>query len=161
MNARPYRDRSALKHWEMHFGPNMTPMVDVVMVILIFFMTSMSFLGAEWFLRTAIPKEGAPAEVGKTVADPFKLPPAKFEITLTRGADGKTVAAGQGFPTAGLEELEPRLKDLAKGVSTDDLVLVIRSEPAVPYGDVIRAHDAAAAAGIVKVGLMDAPGGKQ
>jgi hypothetical protein len=26
----------------------------------------------------------------------------------------------------------------------------------VPYGDVIRAHDAAAAAGIAKVGLMDA-----
>jgi len=38
----------------------MTPMVDVVMVILIFFMASAAFLGAEWFLKAAIPsKRGA------------------------------------------------------------------------------------------------------
>ena len=45
-----------------HVGPNMTPMVDVVMVILIFFMTWMSFVGAEWFLRTALPKQGAQSD---------------------------------------------------------------------------------------------------
>ena len=32
------RGRTALRQWELRFGPNMTPMVDVVMVILIFFM---------------------------------------------------------------------------------------------------------------------------
>jgi biopolymer transport protein ExbD len=142
--------------WDLHFGPSMTPMVDVVMVILIFFMTSMSFLGREWFLRTALPKQGAEAETGRTTADPFKLPPARFEVVLSIGPEGKTIFSGQGFETGPVEGLSSKLKDLATGVSSDDLVLVIRSEPNVPYGDVIRAHDAAAAAGIGKVGLMDA-----
>jgi biopolymer transport protein ExbD len=156
VRARAFRNRSALARWEMHFGPSMTPMVDVVMVILIFFMTSMSFLGREWFLRTALPRQGAEAETGRTVADPFKLPPARFEITLAIGPDGKTVVSGQGFPPGPVEALQVRLKELAQGVTSEDLVLVIRSESDVPYGDVIRAHDAAAAAGIAKVGLMDA-----
>src|SRR6185295_8612661 len=30
MSARPFRRRNALHAWELHFGPNMTPMVDVV-----------------------------------------------------------------------------------------------------------------------------------
>ena len=56
-----------------------------------------------------------------------------------------------------IADLPARLRDLAAGASAEDMVLVIRPEPGVPYGDVIRAHDAAAAAGIAKVGLMDAP----
>jgi biopolymer transport protein ExbD len=156
MNARSFRRRSALAHWDMHFGPSMTPMVDVVMVILIFFMTWMSFVGAEWFLRTALPKQGAQSDTGAAAADPFKLPPARFEFTLSRGPDGQTVVSGEGFPSEPLDTLPARLANLAKGGTADDIVLVIRSESAVPYGDVIKAHDAAAAAGIVKVGLMDA-----
>jgi biopolymer transport protein ExbD len=139
----------------------MTPMVDVVMVILIFFMASATFAGSEWFLRTAIPRQG-PAESPKADAgDPFKLPPARFELTLASGADGRTVVSGPGFEGLAITDLPARLKDLAAGVSAEDLVLVIRPEPGVPYGDVIRAHDAAAAAGIAKVGLMDAPPGQR
>lgn len=158
MSVRAFRNRSALARWEMHFGPSMTPMVDVVMVILVFFMASMSFLGREWFLRTALPRQGSEAETGRTAADPFKLPPARFEVTLSLGPDGKTLVSGQGFPPGPVGALQARLKELARGVTADDLVLVIRSEAEVPYGDVIKAHDAAAAAGISKVGLMDAPG---
>ena len=46
--SRSFRRRSALYTWQLQFGPNMTPMVDVVMVILIFFMASATFAGAEW-----------------------------------------------------------------------------------------------------------------
>ena len=42
-------------------------------------------------------------------------------------------------------------------VTAEDIVLVIRAAPDVPYADVVRAHDAAAGAGISKVGLMDTP----
>ena len=156
MSARAFRRRSALQHWDMHFGPSMTPMVDVVMVILIFFMTWMSFVGAEWFLRTALPKQGAQSDTGAVQADPYKLPPARFEITLAPGPGGRTVASGEGMPAEPIETLPARLANLAKGVTQEDIVLVIRSEATVPYGDVIKAHDAAAAAGIAKVGLMDA-----
>ena len=46
----------------LHFGPNMTPMVDVVMVILIFFMASAAFMGDEWFLH------GDPVRSGRGTA---------------------------------------------------------------------------------------------
>lgn len=157
--SRPFRRRDALHTWELHFGPNMTPMVDVVMVILIFFMASASFAGAEWFLKTAIPREAAPpSQTPKSESgDPFRLPPARFELTLRRGEGGRTVASGQGIEPVEIAGLQARLADLARGATPEDLILVIRSGGDVPYGDVIRAHDAAAAAGFSKVGLMDAP----
>jgi biopolymer transport protein ExbD len=156
--ARPFRRRNAMAVWDIHFGPNMTPMVDVVMVILIFYMASTSFIGSEWFLRTAIPKESAPREQPREqreAVDPFSLPPAQFEISLRRGEDGRTVATGAGFGLLALDELPPRLMELARGTGAEDLALVIRADAAVPYGDVIRVHDAATGAGIAKVGLMD------
>ena len=67
---RAHRTRSragALAHWDLHYGPNMTPMVDVVMVILVFFMASTAVLGPEWFLRSALPvnKPKAAVDPGK------------------------------------------------------------------------------------------------
>lgn len=156
--SRPFRQRSALHLHEMHFGPNMTPMVDVVMVILIFFMASASFAGGEWFLRTAIPREAKAATPPESEGDPFALPPARFEITLSRDG-GRTIASGEGIRPVDIADLPAQLAALARGAPAADIVLVIRSEGDVPYGDVIRAHDAAAAAGIPKVGLMDAPPG--
>ncbi|MFZ4431104.1 MAG: biopolymer transporter ExbD [Phycisphaerales bacterium] len=50
-----FRNRSARATHESHYGPNMTPMVDVVMVILIFFMASAAILGPEWFIKSNLP----------------------------------------------------------------------------------------------------------
>lgn len=150
----PFRRRSALAMHDLHFGPNMTPMVDVVMVILIFFMASATFAGAEWFVKAGIPREGASTGNQGQGVDPLKLPPARFEVMLSLSS-GRTVARGPGIGEAELSELPARLTALAAGLSADDLVLIIRPEPDVPYPDVIRAHDAAAQAGIKKVGMMD------
>jgi biopolymer transport protein ExbD len=149
-----FRRRSALHTWEMNFGPNMTPMVDVVMVILIFFMASTSFVGAEWFLRAAIPREQAATTQPQETGDPFRLPPARFEITLSR-QDSLTVITGRGIEPCTLADLPAQLADLARDAG-DEVVLIIRSQPDVPYADIIRAHEAAASAGIEKVGLADA-----
>src|SRR5215813_7077601 len=62
-----FRRRNAQALYDQHYGPNMTPMVDVVMVILIFFMASTAFLGPEWFLKTHLPRAGAHAR--GTLAD--------------------------------------------------------------------------------------------
>ncbi len=152
-----FRRRDAMHQHSMHYGPNMTPMVDVVMVILIFYMSAASFVGSEWFLRTALPKPSAGASPTATdpSKDPFDLGAARYEITLTPGENGRTVVRGRGFEGVSLADLPARLKQLAEGTDEKDLVLVIRSEPDVPYGDVIKAHDAASAAGITQVGLMD------
>jgi biopolymer transport protein ExbD len=153
--SKAFRRRDARHTHDLHFGPNMTPMVDVVMVILIFFMASATFAGAEWFLKAGIPKEGG-TESSKQPegSDPLALPPARFEVTLVVEG-GKTIARGQGVGESDMASLPARLIDLAKGVTTEDVVLIIRPEAGVPYADVIRAHDAAAQAGIKKVGVMD------
>lgn len=153
--SKPFRRRDARHNWDLHFGPNMTPMVDVVMVILIFFMASATFAGAEWFLKAGIPKEGG-AESSKEAegSDPLALPPARFEVMLVVEG-GRTLARGQGVGEADMGSLPARLMELAKGVTTEEIVLIIRPEAGVPYADVIRAHDAAAQAGIKKVGVMD------
>lgn len=152
--SKPFRRRDARHTWDLHFGPNMTPMVDVVMVILIFFMASATFAGAEWFLKAGIPKEGSGEGKLAEGSDPLALPPARFEISLVVEG-GRTVARGQGVGESGMDELAGRLVELAKGVTTEEIVLIIRPEAGVPYADVIRAHDAAAQAGIKKVGVMD------
>ncbi len=151
--SKPFRRRDARHTWDLHFGPNMTPMVDVVMVILIFFMASATFAGAEWFLKAGIPKEGT-GEGKLAEGDPLALPPARFEIVLVVEG-GRTIARGQGVGEADMASLPARLVELAKGITTEEVVLIIRPEAGVPYADVIRAHDAAAQAGIKKVGVMD------
>lgn len=152
-----FRRRSALHTWEMNFGPNMTPMVDVVMVILIFFMASTSFVGTEWFLRAALPREATqtPPE-GPAAGDPFRLPPARFDIVLSHQPGVGTVVSGRGIEPCAIADLGDQLMQLARGAGRDDIILIIRSEPDIPYADVIRAHEFAAAAGIEKIGLMDA-----
>jgi biopolymer transport protein ExbD len=152
----PFRRRSALHTWEMNFGPNMTPMVDVVMVILIFFMASTSFVGTEWFLRAAIPRAGEAQQQAPAEGDPFRLPPARFEILLSHEPGIGTIASGRGIETGPVAELPAQLRELAHGAGKDDVILIIRSQPHVPYADVIRAHEGATAAGIEKIGLLDA-----
>lgn len=154
MRAR-FRRRDARAIADAHFGPNMTPMVDVVMVILIFFMATATFAGSEWFLRSALPRPSAEAGAA---ADPFALPPARFEVRLATGADGRTVAEGEGFGTLDLGSLGARLEELARGAAKGDLVLLVSPAPGVPYGDVIRVHDAATSAGWGKVGLVEGVG---
>ena len=152
--SRRFRRRDARTTWEMHYGPSMTPMCDVVLVILVYFMASTSLAGAEWFLKAGIPREGKVESKQPEGTDPLALPPARFEISLVV-VEGKTMARGQGVGECGVDELQAKFVELSRGLSGEDLVVVIRPEAGVPYPDVIRAQDAATKAGIQKVGLMD------
>src|SRR4051812_37590647 len=96
-----FRKRNAQALYDSHLGPNMTPMVDVVMVILIFFMASTAFLGPEWFLKTHLPAASA--------APPSDAPePTRLRVTLTLGAEGHTHAALGLLSDLSFEELEAK-----------------------------------------------------
>lgn len=142
--------RSALVQHELDFGPNMTPMVDIVMVILVFFMGATTFAGAEWFLNMAVPRAAAPGDVQ---GDPFDLPPARFDIRLRPGEDGRARWRGLGVDEQGLEMLEPMLTALVEHVGAEMVEVVIHPEGMTAYEDVVRAADACAAAGVRVVGL--------
>lgn len=145
--------RGALANWQLQYGPNMTPMVDVVMVILVFFMASTALLGPEWFLRSALPitkaKAGAPT-------DPDRPRPEKrFEFTLTGSGSTATTASGAGLENAPLGALLERLAAIAAESPPEDTSIVLRPGPDVPYEDLVQIHEACQTLGIVKVGMAD------
>ena len=150
-----FRMRGALARHEMHFGPNMTPMVDVVMVILVFFMASTAFVGPEWFLRTALPAKPDEAEAPETDAGlSLRLPEARLTIRLYV-RDGQTLVDGFGLRGATLDELADAIEASASEliVAGEPPSVVLEPGPGVAWGDVVRAHEACVAAGLTRVGL--------
>src|SRR5262249_49488150 len=129
-----------------HCGPNMTPMVDVVMVILIFFMASTAFLGPEWFLRTHLPKAG-PAGA------PRDAEPTRFRVLLSMNSQNQTVAAVGDRPDQSLDQLDALLREESSKRGPDNIVVLVSPGPQVPYDGVVRVHEICASLGIAKVGL--------
>ncbi|MCA9300858.1 MAG: biopolymer transporter ExbD [Phycisphaerales bacterium] len=115
--------------WHTH-GPNMTPMVDVTLVILIFFMVSTAVLAPEWFLRASIPQRAGTS--GATEAA-FALPEPNFVIRMH--ASG--TVSGFGVHDQSIEDF----LEHASTFATPDLQVVLEPEDAVPWDDVIRVHD--------------------
>lgn len=149
---RALRRRDALHGYSLRFGPNMTPMVDIVMVILIFFMAATTFAGDEFFLRAGLVRD-IPAERADPGGDPFSLPPVRLTISLSVTEQGQTVATGVGLERAALGSLVAALASFTEGTATDRIVLIINADARVPYQDVVRMHDSATRLGIEKVAL--------
>lgn len=150
---RGLRRRDALHAHSMHFGPNMTPMVDVVMVILIFFMASAAFLGNEWFLRAAIPFEAGRGTNPNKPSDPTALPPVKLDLLMEVDGAGQTVVTFPGLNKAPLGDFFARIAQFKNDPAAGEIEIVIRPTPAVPYADVVQAHAACDDAGIYKLGI--------
>src|SRR4051794_38123440 len=106
-------------------GPNMTPLVDVVMVILIFLMLTGSFGGAKFFLLTSLPTRdpGAggikvtPADVRKTTAD-IRVEPDNRDPT-------RYIARAGAISTGDYDTLKAELDKLRSQFPDPDQVQVI------------------------------------
>lgn len=150
----PLRRRSALRRWEERFGPNMTPMIDVVLVILIFFMAGSTFLGQEWFIKSEMLKRGSPT----TKQDPLQLPPTRLELKLERTATGGAIVSVENT-TMELAKFAEWISTFAAGTNKGDIIVIIepRSTDAgrVTYEEVVRVHEACVAAGIERVGVAE------
>jgi len=171
-----FRRRHAGARAALHAGPNMTPMVDVVMVILVFFMASAAFVGPEWFLtaqavsRTPPPIPTTPTGGGSVPApEPLlrillRTPPAPESSTLALATFSLDGAKGQTSPvTADAAALNTALRALlAKAEpSTTSAVssarrAVILAEPEVPYLAVVLTRELLGQAGLTSVGIAAA-----
>ena len=129
--------------------PSMTPMVDVVLVILVFFMASAAFLGPEWLLPVGVPTLAAPSDE----PDPFALPTPRFEVRLRVVEGGRVLVSGLGLDRAPMDALAPRVRSLVRSVPADDLVVVLVPDDAVPYEVVVRARAICERAGARRVAL--------
>lgn len=117
--------------------PNMTPMVDVTLVILIFFMASSTITGPEWFLRAALPE---PAEPAPALALPS--PVLRAEIFVRGGA---VFVRGIG-PERGIDDALAAV-DAMDPMVAQGLAVEIETADDVPYAELVRLHAALVAAG--------------
>lgn len=161
-SAPTFRRRRAVDVASLHFGPNMTPMVDVVMVILVFFMVSAAFLGPEWLLGSLVPRPAPTAGSGNTAQgpgqgpkdnDPLSTAPVRFTIDLRLPAPGlAAVATGAGLTDAPIEQVVEALKAKVGERSMTNVEVLLRPGQGVPWGAVVRTHELCTKAGFVRVG---------
>ena len=131
----------------------MTPMIDVVFLLLVFFVWTASFQIVEQIL----PSEMS-SQMGSETPLPVEPPPEMdFDNVVIR------VALQQDQPTwwlndvpvGSLDELRAQLAAIA-GVNTAAPV-ILHPDPAVPMGAVIRTYDAAKLSGFAKVSFAVNP----
>lgn len=133
--AHPLRQRNIFGG-KGRFGPNMTPMVDVVLVILIFFMAATTIVGQEWFLSADLPEQRRDADA----SGGFSLPTPMLDVELFL-RDGVVLARGMGGEAIPLSEAIERIEGMDPSLS-EGLILRIGASDDVPYGSIVAVHDA-------------------
>jgi biopolymer transport protein ExbD len=115
---------------------NVTPMIDVLLVLLVVFMLSMQF-------RTLLSVNVPPP------ADESRSGQSSPQVVLELKEDGSYAINGKVTP---LEALSARLTEMAAGGKRN--LIFVRAASRRPYRDVIRAVDLAKGAGFGVVGYM-------
>jgi len=139
--SRPLRQRN-IYTGRGRFGPNMTPMVDVVLVILIFFMAATTIAGQEWFLRADLPEQR-----DETDDDPgFDLPTPMLDLAIFVDA-GAVRVRGLGDEPLALDTVIERIAGMDPAMS-EGLIVRIGAGDEVPYGAIVALHDAGNAKGM-------------
>jgi len=143
---------------QVHYdsGPNMTPLVDVVMVILIFLMMAGSFSQGGWFLQSTVPiksKGGAQADVPKGF-----VPDEPLEVRIDNSADGFRVLAGDIRSTGDREQLRASLEQKLKqyegaGTARDKVQVLLMPGRNLKYENIVSVYEAGLRAGFTKVGF--------
>ncbi|MGH8502952.1 MAG: ExbD/TolR family protein [Gammaproteobacteria bacterium] len=115
---------------------NVTPFVDVMLVLLIVFMVTAPLMVLQ-----------VPVELPKVSAEPMEKPPAPIVVVLNRQnrifIDRAEISEGEFFGR--LKDLKTRRPDAAVYVGADE---------GVPYGNVLKLLSAAGAAGFAQVSLL-------
>ncbi len=137
---RPLRHRNVVGSASGRFGPTMTPMVDVVLVILIFFMASTTIAGHEWFLRASLPEEYK--ALPRQADSRFVLPAATLRVEVF-ARDGAVLVNGLGEGELLIEQAVTMIEGLDEATSAAVILLIVGADD-IAYSDIMRLHDAAA-----------------
>ena len=118
---------------------NMTPLVDVMLVLVVIFILTAPLLSSA--IRLDLPR----AEGGS----PGAVPQA---VTVVVDAQGQAFLDDQPLAQTALVE---RLRRI--GAEQPDTELQLRADAAVPYGRVVEVMDAAHRAGLARIGFVTEP----
>ena len=115
---------------------NVTPMIDVLLVLLVVFMISVQFRS---LLSVNVPPPSDQAKPGRSAP----------QVVLEVKEDGSYAINGT---VTGIETLSERLRELTERGKRN--LIFVRAAPRRPYREVIRAVDLAKGAGFQIVGYM-------
>ncbi len=118
---------------------NVTPLVDVMLVLLIIFMITAPML-----------QQGM--DVNLPVASGTPQPQDETQIVLTITRKGEVYLNQTSYT---LDALRPKLQALYRTRRNRDILL--RADAEVPYGTVVRVMDEVKKAGILKLGMITQP----
>ena len=119
----------------------MTAMMDVVFLLLCFFITSAVFSQWEYEVDLTLPS-------AKSAQTPTRLP---GEIILNVAQDGTVTVNQRTFRGEALEKLLRQVSDYLPGQP-----VIIRADAGTPYGEFMRVVDACRLAGISNLSLATA-----
>lgn len=119
---------------------NVTPFVDVMLVLLIVFMVSAPLM--QQGIQVDLPKTKSPA-----------LSEQEKPIVLVVGKGGSVQIAGNNIPSGQLTE---KLKAIFE--KREKREIFIQADKGIPYGTVATVMSQAQAAGIIRIGLVTEPG---
>jgi biopolymer transport protein ExbD len=142
-------------------GPNMTPLVDIVMVILIFLMLAGSFNTLEHYLVSDVPLQAKGVGAKPPEGAVF---PTKFTINVSQQGPTYIVKAGNFASVKdtdvrrACDQLTVQLKDQYRnfkdaGIKMSDVQIIIYPEQNVTLDGLVPAFEAAQNAGFSKVGF--------
>jgi biopolymer transport protein TolR len=121
---------------------NVTPLVDVMLVLLVVFMVAAPLLTV-----------GVPVDLPQTQAPPITEP--KEPLVITINGEGRIYIQESETPT---DSLVPRLQAITG--SNPDALLYVRGDRAINYGRVVEVMSLVSTAGFRKVSLIaEAPKG--
>ena len=121
---------------------NVTPLVDVMLVLLVVFMVAAPLLTV-----------GVPVDLPQTAAPPITEP--KEPLVITINGEGQIFVQETELPP---ESLVPRLQAITE--NNPDAPLYVRGDKAINYGRVVEVMSLVSAAGFRKVSLVaEAPKG--
>jgi biopolymer transport protein TolR len=118
---------------------NVTPLVDVMLVLLIIFMVTAPIL-----------QQGVPVDLPKVSAGPLGGQEEQLVVNVAKG--------GQFYlndTPMTADQLTAKLRAIA--AARPDRQLYVRADQSVPYGQVMEVMGAVRDAGLVKVGLVTEP----
>jgi biopolymer transport protein ExbD len=132
----------------------MTPLIDVVFQLLIFFVCTVEFSTREDILQARLPASDKDAQARQQTTEELDLGRIDIDVSnkeVVLRFQGKSTEIGKPESAEALEELRHRLREW---VHIDPKIPVrIRCQPDAATGTMVRVYDACLQAGAADVGL--------